>query len=496
MSSKDDPFGPVGRTVLKPAKAKAAAAEPTRIVAGADRTVLALPRREAPATPPSPRTVIAPTEPAASNGDRARLADLVQASGRVSYAGPNPILAAAAPTLILLGFLRQVPVDIDPERLSAELAGMLQAFDGAIARAGIGESDARVALYALCEVVDDLVPELPGVARDAWLRQGMLAHFFHAEAAGTGFFDALNRLLAAPQAAQDQLEFMHACLALGFMGQYRAVPDGQAGLDRVRRDVHETLRHYAPRPDRSLSPQWRGAAMPVRRARTRLPLWAVAAAICALLAGTYMEMRGRVTDAGEATAAALIALVPPGAPEISRVASASLAELPPQDGAEPPATDDPPVAPDAETQLDRLTRMLSAEIDAGRVSVEQKGDFVVVRIPGGDMFEPGRAALKPAFDTLVGPLAAALSETTGPVRIVGHTDSTKPTRSSQFKSNFDLSVARAKAVQDSLARHMADEVPLLAEGRGADEPLADNATAEGRIANRRVELLVPRTGPS
>jgi type VI secretion system protein ImpK len=67
----------------------------------------------------------------------------------------------------------------------------------------------------------------------------------------------------------------------------------------------------------------------------------------------------------------------------------------------------------------------------------------------------------------------------------------KPRSSSGFKSNLDLSVARATAVEKMIAAAIGDSSRLSVEGRGDDEPIADNATPEGRAQNRRVELMLP-----
>lgn len=69
------------------------------------------------------------------------------------------------------------------------------------------------------------------------------------------------------------------------------------------------------------------------------------------------------------------------------------------------------------------------------------------------------------------------------VRIVGHTDST-----GSDEYNMALSHRRANAVKDYLVRHGISAARLTTEGRGEREPVASNATAEGRYQNRRIEF--------
>jgi len=104
----------------------------------------------------------------------------------------------------------------------------------------------------------------------------------------------------------------------------------------------------------------------------------------------------------------------------------------------------------------------------------------------------GQAELKPQFGPAAADIATALDAEPGPIRIVGHTDNVKPKKSSQFKSNFDLSVARAKAVQALVAKQLKDPSRLSADGKGEDEPIADNATPDGRARNRRVDVMIPK----
>jgi type VI secretion system protein ImpK len=68
----------------------------------------------------------------------------------------------------------------------------------------------------------------------------------------------------------------------------------------------------------------------------------------------------------------------------------------------------------------------------------------------------------------------------------------KPSSTARFKSNYDLSVARAQAVSDVMATLIADPTRLTVDGRGELDPIADNSTPEGRAQNRRVEIMIPR----
>ena len=113
-----------------------------------------------------------------------------------------------------------------------------------------------------------------------------------------------------------------------------------------------------------------------------------------------------------------------------------------------------------------------------------------VQIPNDISFDTNSAAIKPQLRNVLDPFAASVRDDPN-VRlvIVGHTDST-----GSDAHNQSLSERRADSVGSYLVAQGVDSRRVLAQGFGKRSPIADNATAEGRQANRRVELrLVPIT---
>lgn len=107
-------------------------------------------------------------------------------------------------------------------------------------------------------------------------------------------------------------------------------------------------------------------------------------------------------------------------------------------------------------------------------------------------FAPGKADIEPDAARVIDDLATALAECVEtPLEIGGHTDS-----QGRAESNLTLSQQRADAVLTALAARRVDTSAMAAQGYGAAEPIADNATEEGRVANRRiaVKLMAPE-GP-
>lgn len=101
-------------------------------------------------------------------------------------------------------------------------------------------------------------------------------------------------------------------------------------------------------------------------------------------------------------------------------------------------------------------------------------------------FESGSAILTAAGQQILDEMAVALNKVGGKkVKIIGHTDS-----SGDATKNTILSQQRAAAVQSYLVSKSIAADRLSTEGKGSSQPVADNATAEGRRKNRRIEFEV------
>lgn len=118
---------------------------------------------------------------------------------------------------------------------------------------------------------------------------------------------------------------------------------------------------------------------------------------------------------------------------------------------------------------------LAAELDrAGKVELQ------------GIHFDTGKATLRAESRSALAQVAALMERQTAQrLVIVGHTDDV-----GSWDANLKLSLDRAEAVRSALAAdHGIAASRLLARGMGSAQPVADNATPEGRARNRRVELL-------
>lgn len=118
--------------------------------------------------------------------------------------------------------------------------------------------------------------------------------------------------------------------------------------------------------------------------------------------------------------------------------------------------------------------------------VEMPDGSLKVNIPSNVSFDTDKTALKPALLPVLDSVARSLNQHPElRAKVVGHTDST-----GSLAHNQTLSVNRARSVTDYLSRQGVAATRLTIEGRGPNDPIGDNATADGRALNRRVEIYL------
>lgn len=137
-----------------------------------------------------------------------------------------------------------------------------------------------------------------------------------------------------------------------------------------------------------------------------------------------------------------------------------------------------------------LERGLADELLSSRIELIEDRRGLVLAIPEAGAFDNGRAELTPIAQQLIGRIAGVLADLPNAVRVEGHTDDT-PISTARFRSNWDLSTARATEVvaffieQGQLAPER-----LSAAGYAEYRPRGVNLTPAGRARNRRVDIVV------
>ncbi len=138
----------------------------------------------------------------------------------------------------------------------------------------------------------------------------------------------------------------------------------------------------------------------------------------------------------------------------------------------------------------RTYERFRAMIEAGRLRVRFDRGRMVVEMASAILFPSGSAELSELGQRTISELAAILSGIHDrSFQIAGHTDNV-PISSARYRSNWELSTARALTVVRFLQDVGVDATRLAAVGYGEHQPIADNATEDGRANNRRIEVIL------
>jgi outer membrane protein OmpA-like peptidoglycan-associated protein len=133
---------------------------------------------------------------------------------------------------------------------------------------------------------------------------------------------------------------------------------------------------------------------------------------------------------------------------------------------------------------DKQEAELRRSMQGTGVEVQRDGDQIKLIMPGNITFATDSAEIVSNFYAPLNNLGNSFKQfNQNSIEIVGYTDSTG---SRQY--NMDLSQRRAQSVANYLMAQGLDGSRLSTRGAGPDQPIASNATADGRAQNRRVEV--------
>ncbi|PCH84855.1 MAG: type VI secretion system protein TssL [Piscirickettsiaceae bacterium] len=145
---------------------------------------------------------------------------------------------------------------------------------------------------------------------------------------------------------------------------------------------------------------------------------------------------------------------------------------------------------DAERLAEEIKEFMIEEVEENMVSVETDLARVIIRIHDEGSFSSGSADFNPQFLPIMEKITAVVNGSEGTVTVAGHTDNI-PIKSGLYRSNWELSAARAVTVAQTLLDDgSVDETRLVIEGHAYTVPLVDNDTPEHRAQNRRVEIIL------
>jgi type VI secretion system protein ImpK len=463
---QDDSLTPRDVTILRPRPGVGRRPAPAPASSGAP--VPAQPPVHAPAPMHAPAVASTPTPISAARPSNPALQASSASLSEFASGGVNPLLQAAVPLLVLAGRLRGQIGNADIESLHRQAIAEIATFEQRSRQAEVPAEDVLAARYALCTVIDEAVLNTPWGAQSDWSTRSLLVTFHREAGGGEKFFQILDRVSGEAQRYLALLELMYVCLAIGFEGKYRLDERGAARLAEIRETLFRRIDSLRGGVEPELSPRWKGVEDRRNAVLRFVPLWVVAAACAAFLAGAYIWFDSKLGALAE--------------PVNATLARAGLESL------------DPVAPPAPGVPTSGLRALLAPQIASGTVSVEESGERTLITLTAADLFASGSDRINATHEALVHEVARALNGAPGRILVIGHTDD-QPLRSFRFKDNYELSRARAQQVTGLIRGEVKDAARIETAGKGSLEPRYQPADLpENRARNRRVEIIHRRGG--
>jgi type VI secretion system protein ImpK len=388
--------------------------------------------------------------------------------------GMNALNATASPLFLLVGRIRNRAQHNDPAQLRESVVTEIRTFGDKALQVGVPAQSVKIARYAICATIDDVVLNTPWGGQSIWAQQSMVGTFHKETHGGDRFFDLLTHLEKEPANNRDLLEFLYQCLSLGFEGRLRVENRGSEKHLSIRDGLARLIRAHRGPIERDLSPHWKGVNVIHRPVTAWMPIWLLSGLTLGATILVFFGFSFALNADTERLRGQLSVLDVGGTVTLARAA--------------PPPPPPPPTVEEIQDIVE-IETFLASEIAQGLVTVLNDGNVITVRITGTGMFGSGSDTLEISAIALVDRVAAAMNDENGRIFVVGHSDNI-PINTARFPSNLFLSLARATSVMNQIAQGLDNPDRVAAEGRADDEPIAPNDSPEGRAQNRRIEVIL------
>ncbi|SAK88509.1 OmpA/MotB domain-containing protein [Caballeronia calidae] len=372
----------------------------------------------------------------------------------------NPLLEAARPLLRALADMPDALDDNAATNLLDVLKQEVRVFDNLCEQAKIRRDHILGARYTLCVALDEAAMETPWGRKEAggeWSTNTLAVAFHNDVRGGEKVYLLIGRLMSEPREHLDLLEVIYRVLSFGFMGRYRNHVNDTRSRDAIRERLFHEIRTNQTSSHGLLSPNALSDARGRRLTFHDFPVWITVAVLGVTLLSLFAWFKYQLLTAETSLEKQIV--------DIGRMM--------------------PPPAP----RRPHLKELLKNEIATGTVSVEEDAKRSAVIFRGDAMFAPGGVAVNTTMGPLIAKIAQEIAKVPGKVTVAGYTDNV-PVKSRQFASNDSLSEERATQVMQMLQAAGVPAGRLEAIGKGASNPIGDNATVQGRARNRRVEISI------
>ena len=128
----------------------------------------------------------------------------------------------------------------------------------------------------------------------------------------------------------------------------------------------------------------------------------------------------------------------------------------------------------------------------GAIKMQLLTDGLHIILPHDMLFGSGSVKLKPEGQKLISELVAEIKQQPYQIAVLGFTDNVPvgPQLRAQFPSNWEVAGARAASVVRLMQAEGIPAAQLVVVSQGENQPIASNATAEGRAQNRRIDVRI------
>lgn len=125
-----------------------------------------------------------------------------------------------------------------------------------------------------------------------------------------------------------------------------------------------------------------------------------------------------------------------------------------------------------------------------KLEIETLNNKIIIRLQAENTFQSGNDKIATSFKPILEKLSKAMADIKGSIDVAGHTDN-YPISTERFRSNWDLSTARAVSVAHELMKEgRIRENRFKIIGYADTKPRLPNSTAKNRAKNRRVEITI------
>ena len=396
-------------------------------------------------------------------------------SGPVTYASrlaeidlnnPNLIAETAKP---LLRILTNIPKEMTQNGVDAFrniLEDEIEIFFRIGEHLSLKREHLVTARYCICTALDEAINRTSWGGGDEtglglWPKESLLSTFHKDSYGGDKLFLLTGKLSANPGEHIDVLELIYYLLELGFEGRYRHDPNGKRQLEAIQNRLLNIINSERKTNTFSLAPHWEPVSEIRKKTGWRFPARLTMLIAAIILAGQFLWYKFNLNTQAEKLAYQIT----------------NIGDIPfkPQHIA---------------FEKPKLQQLLQPEIEAQILTLAGTDNSDLISFRGDGMFASGKAAVDTKLEATFQRIVAELKKLPNvSIIVTGHSDNV-PMKSAEFKSNDELSQARAEAVATLLEKNGYPKSLIQAIGKGANEPVAQNNTPEGRAKNRRVEILV------